>query len=57
MGLIGLGTLGALVLALPVATVALYLGGRIQTGLSQVAFVRVISLLLLGSGLALLLKG
>ena len=57
MGLIGLGTLGALVLALPVATVALYLGGRIQTGLSQVAFVRVISLLLVGSGLALLLKG
>jgi hypothetical protein len=33
------------------------LGGRIQTGLPQVAFARVISLLLLGSGFALLLKG
>src|SRR5262249_61904120 len=57
MGLIGRGTLGALLLALPVATVALYLGGRIQTRLSQVALLRGINLLLMCRGPAPLLKG
>jgi hypothetical protein len=57
MGLFGRATVTAFVLALPVAVAALYLGGRIHTGLSQVVFVRVISVLLLASGLALVLKG
>jgi uncharacterized membrane protein YfcA len=42
--------------ALPIMGAGLYLGGRIHTGFSQVAFVRFISLLLLGSGVTLLLK-
>jgi uncharacterized membrane protein YfcA len=46
----------AIAAALPVTALALYLGGRIHTGLSQTAFVRIISVLLLGSGLALLLR-
>jgi uncharacterized membrane protein YfcA len=45
-----------LLAALPVVGAALYLGGRIHTGFSQQTFVRVISLLLLGSGVMLLLK-
>ena len=45
-----------LLAAMPVTAAALYLGGRIHTGLSQRAFVRLISLLLLGSGAALLLR-
>ena len=57
MGLFGLATLTGLALALPVAAVALYLGGRLHLGLSQIVFVRLISLLLLGGGLTLLLKG
>ena len=57
LGLFGLATLTGLALALPVAVVALYLGGRLHLGLSQIVFVRVISLLLLGGGLTLLLKG
>jgi uncharacterized membrane protein YfcA len=55
MGLLGWRTLLSLLTALPVAGAALYLGGRLHTGLSQTAFVRLISLLLAGSGLALLL--
>jgi uncharacterized membrane protein YfcA len=45
-----------LLAALPIVGIGLYLGGRLHTGLSQNAFVRFISLLLLGSGAALLLK-
>lgn len=57
MGLYGGSTLIAVVLALPVAAVALLAGGRIHTGLSQPGFMRLISLLLLASGVALLLRG
>lgn len=55
-GLFGRQTLGYLLAALPIAGAGLYLGGRIQTGLSQRAFQIVIRVLLLTSGLALLLK-
>ena len=47
---------GYLLAAVPIAGVGLYVGGRIQTGLSQRAFQLVIRVLLLTSGLALLLK-
>jgi hypothetical protein len=57
MGLYGATTLRAVVLALPVAAVALLVGGRIHTGLSRTAFTRLISLLLFASGAALLLRG
>jgi uncharacterized membrane protein YfcA len=55
-GLFGRQTLGYLLAALPIAGAGLYVGGRIQTGLSQRTFQIVIRLLLLTSGLALLLK-
>jgi uncharacterized membrane protein YfcA len=45
-----------LLAALPIVSLSLYLGGRIHTGFSQNTFVRFISLLLLESGMALLLK-
>jgi uncharacterized membrane protein YfcA len=56
MGLLGWQTLGLLTLGLPFAAVGLYLGGRIQTGFTQATFIRVVSLLLVGSGITLLLK-
>ncbi|MGH7373866.1 MAG: sulfite exporter TauE/SafE family protein [Candidatus Rokuibacteriota bacterium] len=55
-GLFGRQTLGYLLAALPIAGAGLYVGGRIQTGLSPRAFQIVIRLLLLVSGVALLLK-
>ncbi|MCP5156582.1 MAG: sulfite exporter TauE/SafE family protein [Ectothiorhodospiraceae bacterium] len=42
--------------ALPIALAALWVGGRLQTGMSPTTFKRLISVLLLGSGTALLLK-
>jgi uncharacterized protein len=57
MGLYGQTTLFAVALALPVAVVALLAGGRIHTGLSQPTFMRLISVLLLASGVALILRG
>ncbi|MFN3750772.1 MAG: sulfite exporter TauE/SafE family protein [Thiobacillus sp.] len=48
--------LGVVALALPLMGVALALGGRIHTRLSQEAFQRGISVLLIVSGVALLLK-
>lgn len=45
-----------LALAVPVMAGALYLGGRIHTNLSPLAFQRGISVLLIGSGAALLAK-
>jgi uncharacterized membrane protein YfcA len=45
-----------LLVSLPIVGAGLYLGGRLHTGLSQNAFVHLISLLLLGSGVALLIK-
>lgn len=46
----------AFVVALPVAVLALRLGGRIHLTISQQAFVRLVSLILLVSGAALLAK-
>ena len=45
-----------LLAALPIVSLGLYLGGRLHTGFTPQAFVRFISILLLGSGMALLLK-
>lgn len=56
-GLFGRQVLGYLLAAIPIAGAGLYVGGRIQTGLSARAFQLVIRLLLLVSGAALLLKG
>lgn len=42
--------------ALPIVGLALWLGGRVHSDLSQQTYARIISLLLLGTGLALLLK-
>lgn len=55
-GLFTRQTLGYLLAAVPIAGAGLYVGGRIQTGLSQRTFHLVIRVLLLASGLALLLK-
>ncbi|HYB71579.1 MAG TPA: sulfite exporter TauE/SafE family protein [Candidatus Bathyarchaeia archaeon] len=49
-------TLAYLLAAIPAAGVGLYLGGHVQTRLSQRTFQLVIQILLLVSGLALLLK-
>jgi hypothetical protein len=57
MGLLGRDTLPYLLAALPMAVAGLYTGGRVHTRLTQLAFVRLICLLLLGSGAALLLRG
>ncbi|MCH9673707.1 MAG: sulfite exporter TauE/SafE family protein [Gammaproteobacteria bacterium] len=62
--LVGYGALGYLgaemwslfAILLPVAVVALFVGGKLHVGLSQTAFKRIISGLLLCSGAALLLK-
>jgi uncharacterized protein len=56
IGLLRWQLLFYLLAALPIVSLSLYLGGRIHSGFSQSTFVRFISLLLLGSGLALLLK-
>lgn len=45
-----------LLAAVPIVVVGLYLGGRMHARCSQQTFVHVISLLLLGSGIALLCK-
>lgn len=42
--------------ALPLLAVGLVLGGKIHVSISQKSFVRLVSLILLGSGSALLLK-
>src|SRR5262245_167134 len=56
MGLLNRETLLHLLAGLPIALIGLYAGGHIQTGLSQRTFVQIVSLLLLGSGVALLLR-
>lgn len=56
IGLLGAQALPLLAVGLPFAAAGLYLGGRLQTGFSQATFVRVVSCLLIGSGIALLLK-
>ena len=55
-GLFGWNTLGWVALALPLMTLGLYIGGRIHLGLSQTAFVRLVSLILVASGAALLIR-
>ena len=49
--------LHATLAALPVAGLALWIGGRIHVGIARETYARVISALLLGSGVALVLKG
>jgi hypothetical protein len=56
-GLYGWSTLGWTAMALPLMAAGLYVGGRIHLGLSQRAFVRLVSLILVASGAALLLRG
>ena len=55
-GFMNAEALTALLMALPVAIVGLLIGGRIHTRMSTQTFKRVISVLLVLSGLALLLK-
>jgi len=55
-GVLGPGTLVVIAMALPFALVGLVIGHRIHTGLSQRAFVRLVSLILVATGTALLIK-
>ncbi|MGB5396702.1 MAG: sulfite exporter TauE/SafE family protein [Gammaproteobacteria bacterium] len=55
-GFYNLETFYYILCAVPVAGLGLYFGGRIHTALGREAFVRLISVLLLGSGTALLMK-
>ena len=55
-GFYTLEMLSYMALAVPVAGLGLFFGGRIHTALGRDAFVRLISVLLLGSGTALLMK-
>jgi uncharacterized membrane protein YfcA len=55
-GFLDADTLLKTAIAIPVAGLGLYLGGRIHTNISQDLFRRIISVLLLLSGCALLLK-
>ena len=55
-GFYNLEALVYILAALPVCGAGLFIGGRIHTALSRDAFVRLISVLLLGSGTALLYK-
>jgi uncharacterized membrane protein YfcA len=56
-GLLGWQTLGWVTATLPLVVAGLYLGDRIHLGLSQRAFARLVSVILLGSGTALLIRG
>ena len=56
MGLLNRETLVHVLVALPIVAGGLFAGGHIQTGLSQRTFVQLIAILLLGSGVALLLR-
>jgi uncharacterized membrane protein YfcA len=56
-GLLTWHTLAGAVATLPLVAVGLYVGGRIHLGLSQRAFVRLVSLILAASGTALLVRG
>lgn len=56
-GLLGWATLTNVAAALPLVAIGLYVGGRIHLGLSQRGFVRLVSLILVASGTALLLRG
>ena len=56
MGLLSRETLLHIAAALPIAAAALFAGGRIQNSLSQRTFVPIIAMLVLGGGIALLLR-
>jgi uncharacterized membrane protein YfcA len=56
LGLISRETFLHIAAALPIAAAGLFAGGRIQTGLSQRTFVQIIGMVLLGGGIALLLR-
>ena len=56
-GLLGWQTLGWVAAALPLVAAALFIGGRIHVGLTQRGFVRLVCLILVASGTALLVKG
>ncbi len=49
-------TMYLLAAALPIMVIGMYLGGHVHTTISQQNFQRAIGLLLVGSGLALLLR-
>lgn len=55
-GLFNLENLTIAALGLPLMAAGLYAGGHVHTGLGREAFVRIISAILLGSGVALLSK-
>ncbi|MCZ6873239.1 MAG: sulfite exporter TauE/SafE family protein [bacterium] len=57
VGLLRREVLLALLAALPIVGLGLYVGGRIHVGLSQQGFVRLISILLIATGAVLLMKG
>jgi hypothetical protein len=56
-GLLNRQTLGWVIAALPLVVAGLYVGGRIHVGLSQRGFVRMVSVILVASGTALLIRG
>lgn len=56
-GLLGWNTLAWVTLALPLVVVGLIAGSRIHVGLTQRDFVRLVSLILVASGAALLVRG
>ena len=56
-GLFGWATLGWVTVTLPIMALGLIIGGHIHLGLSQRAFVRLVSLILVASGAALLIRG
>jgi len=55
-GLLGWTTLLWATAALPLVGLGLYAGGRIHVGLSHGAFVRLVSVILVGAGIALLTR-
>jgi uncharacterized membrane protein YfcA len=56
-GLLGWATLAGVAASLPLVAAGLYAGGRVHLGLSPRAFVRLVSLILVGAGTALLIRG
>jgi uncharacterized membrane protein YfcA len=56
-GLLGWATLACVVASLPLVAAGLYAGSRVYLGLSPRAFVRLLSVILVGAGTALLIRG
>jgi uncharacterized membrane protein YfcA len=56
-GFFGWATLSWVGAALPLVVAGLYIGGRIHVNMTQKNFVRLVSLILIASGLALLIRG